>query len=474
MFGVILTTYRKGSEHRKHRKKALHKVTISLKDCLNHYYHDISGFNFKWFVKRVIEQTKMRYTLFSRYFWPSGFLYISTIVPIIWVAELQMLQGRKDGLPKDKNHDIRVTGKKVCELGMTIGLILGRWLIPSGQMSRDQLSSLLLGYVGNAADTLDFIATAEVPEVSRKPSVTVAVLAIYTWSICQFCLVTTATMQTNDNKDGDAKHKMVAQRMRNNKVAPSVEQVSKAKLSVEQYVNQVRSSGRRRSSVRPSSRNSNGTCSTRGSRRSQKLSIQSAYSRTRARASTLDVCHNTEMRDRETTVTSLQEAKILFGNNSRRGSRRSSRDNRQKAGAYFSGRFVQATVLPFSYLQPLERNKEEPIKRREIHGEMFQILVTLLMQDGPFFILRLYLFTYHSVDSEMHILFMCKNAVIIILLVYRLLVLDCNNNCNGAADSDDVIEAQRREKSEARLRNTQRAVLDQFVSTRDREYMFIA
>ena len=47
-----------------------------------------------------------------------------------------------------------VIGKKVGELGIIIGLISGRWLMPRGSITRDQLSALLLGYVGNAADIL--------------------------------------------------------------------------------------------------------------------------------------------------------------------------------------------------------------------------------------------------------------------------------------------------------------------------------
>ena len=50
-----------------------------------------------------------------------------------------------------------VIGKKVGELGIIIGLISGRWLMPRGSITRDQLSALLLGYVGNAADILGMI-----------------------------------------------------------------------------------------------------------------------------------------------------------------------------------------------------------------------------------------------------------------------------------------------------------------------------
>lgn len=114
-----------------------------------------------------------------KYVWPSGFLYIITIIPIIWIIELDLLD-----LKIAEKNNVNITassisdektqqeiqrsnaylnaftlshelvGKKVCELGIVIGLILGRWLMPRGDLTRDQLSALLLGYVGNAADII--------------------------------------------------------------------------------------------------------------------------------------------------------------------------------------------------------------------------------------------------------------------------------------------------------------------------------
>jgi Transmembrane protein 26 len=35
-------------------------------------------------------------------------------------------------------------------------LILGRWLLPKGALTHDQLSQLLLVYIGTAADIVEF------------------------------------------------------------------------------------------------------------------------------------------------------------------------------------------------------------------------------------------------------------------------------------------------------------------------------
>ena len=113
-----------------------------------------------------------------KYFWLSGFLYILTIVPIIWIIELELVDEK---LNTKHSVNIKLTlsnttsqpelqesnaffkaislsndlvRKKVCEIGIIIGLIGGRWLMPRGDLTRDQLSTLLLGYVSTSADIL--------------------------------------------------------------------------------------------------------------------------------------------------------------------------------------------------------------------------------------------------------------------------------------------------------------------------------
>ena len=44
--------------------------------------------------------------------------------------------------------------QKFSELGLILVIITGRWLLPRGEITRDQLSALLLTYVGTAADIM--------------------------------------------------------------------------------------------------------------------------------------------------------------------------------------------------------------------------------------------------------------------------------------------------------------------------------
>lgn len=94
---------------------------------------------------------------------------------------------------------------------------------------------------------------------------------------------------------------------------------------------------------------------------------------------------------------------------------------------------------------------QKKTKMRKLHGELFQILVTLLMQDGPFLILRLVLLIEFKVSTEMHILFMAKNAMVCTLLVYRLCILTCR--------ADDAEHELQKEQAASKLHNVQLAVM---------------
>ena len=46
-------------------------------------------------------------------------------------------------------------------------LIIGRWLLPKGDLTRDQLSQLLLVYIGTAADIIEFFDSFKVSKLIR-------------------------------------------------------------------------------------------------------------------------------------------------------------------------------------------------------------------------------------------------------------------------------------------------------------------
>ena len=73
---------------------------------------------------------------------------------------------------------------------MFVILVIGRWLLPKGHLTHDQLSQLLMFYLGTALDSLEFsIATLSIGEVFCNRDLIFAVLFIWTLSMMQFTLV---------------------------------------------------------------------------------------------------------------------------------------------------------------------------------------------------------------------------------------------------------------------------------------------
>jgi len=50
----------------------------------------------------------------------------------------------------------------VIEQLLMLILIIGRWMLPKGKLTRDQLSQLLLVYIGTAADIIEFFDSFKV------------------------------------------------------------------------------------------------------------------------------------------------------------------------------------------------------------------------------------------------------------------------------------------------------------------------
>lgn len=71
---------------------------------------------------------------------------------------------------------------------MIIILVLGRWLMPKGDMSRNQLSQLLLVYVGVGTDILNIFPTFKKTEVKKNRFLIIVGLSLFSWALMQFPL----------------------------------------------------------------------------------------------------------------------------------------------------------------------------------------------------------------------------------------------------------------------------------------------
>ncbi|PAV81300.1 hypothetical protein WR25_09306 [Diploscapter pachys] len=96
-----------------------------------------------------------------KWFCTSLLLYIVATAPPIWLLETKLCEWRED-LAKDGKSDILIDGEEeelalqLLEQLLLVTLIIGRWLLPKGDISREQLSQILLAYLAISSDIVEF------------------------------------------------------------------------------------------------------------------------------------------------------------------------------------------------------------------------------------------------------------------------------------------------------------------------------
>ncbi|KAI8431589.1 hypothetical protein MSG28_016078 [Choristoneura fumiferana] len=159
----------------------------------------------------------------GRRFCPSVFLYLVLVVPAIWLLELHKVDMRVQQQHQNSSDQLAASAITTCrvirsqispqteisfvgatklptdmwvtliEQFLMLTLIVGRWLLPKGDLTRDQLSQLLLVYIGTAADIIEFFDSFKDEKVASEKVLVLLTLAIWSWSLVQFTVVLTAT-----------------------------------------------------------------------------------------------------------------------------------------------------------------------------------------------------------------------------------------------------------------------------------------
>uniref|UniRef100_A0A3Q4H4V2 Transmembrane protein 26a n=1 Tax=Neolamprologus brichardi TaxID=32507 RepID=A0A3Q4H4V2_NEOBR len=108
--------------------------------------------------------------------------------PETWINTRIMTHKYTSGLLRNSNQLSTVCANDwilALHQIVLILLIVGKWLLPlGGGVTKDELSQLLLTFVGTAADILEF--TSETLE--KNPAMVYVILAVWTWSMLQFPL----------------------------------------------------------------------------------------------------------------------------------------------------------------------------------------------------------------------------------------------------------------------------------------------
>ncbi|XP_028845625.1 transmembrane protein 26 [Denticeps clupeoides] len=186
----------------------------------------VKGDNWCWlltvlFLPLLIEMIvtlKTRQGRDYKWFSPAILLFLISIIPSMWILELHHQQTKSSDL-QCKKLDSWENVRSVTFLNGTVGnltlksfdglfstlcpndwilalhqvililLILGKWLLPiGGGITRDELSQLLLIFVGTAADILEFTSETLSDVKGNNPQLVFIILAVWTWSMLQFPL----------------------------------------------------------------------------------------------------------------------------------------------------------------------------------------------------------------------------------------------------------------------------------------------
>ncbi|XP_051787226.1 transmembrane protein 26-like [Erpetoichthys calabaricus] len=155
----------------------------------------------------------LRYTSRGEWKWfsPSVFLYLCSALPCVWILELNTVEfvpnaslgsahrreHRGLSIPKVFDTTIWTTG---LEQSMLFILVLGRWLMPAGELSEDQLSQLLMMDIGMGADILELFEPFKEPDIKIKYRVLIFGLSVFSWAFLQFPIVLTQTTSVATNQ----------------------------------------------------------------------------------------------------------------------------------------------------------------------------------------------------------------------------------------------------------------------------------
>ncbi|XP_050390903.1 transmembrane protein 26 [Patella vulgata] len=133
---------------------------------------------------------------------PCFVLYLLATIPNIWLLEIDRTK-TFGSINTTAVDDVIISGIKiplklpadtwvlVIEESLLYLMIIGRWLLPRGRVSREQLSELLFTFIGIASDIMELFALFDEEPVRGSLIFTYALLGVWSWSLLQFTMVLT-------------------------------------------------------------------------------------------------------------------------------------------------------------------------------------------------------------------------------------------------------------------------------------------
>ncbi|XP_046885505.1 transmembrane protein 26-like [Hypomesus transpacificus] len=164
------------------------------------------------FVIEMVIALKRREGQDYKWFSPAILLFLISIIPSMWILELHHQQNKqsdnkcekvnswtnlRSSFSNEHLYSLDKVHSSICPNAwilalhqfLLIFLIVGKWVLPrGGGVTRDELSQLLLIFVGTAADILEFTNETLSDVKENSPHLVYIILAVWTWSMVQFPL----------------------------------------------------------------------------------------------------------------------------------------------------------------------------------------------------------------------------------------------------------------------------------------------
>lgn len=340
---------------------------------------------------------------------------------------------------------------------MMLLLIVGRWLLPkAGSMTRDSLSQLLLINVAMCADIIEFFDIINLNYAKSSKQLTIAIMVLWTWSLMQFPFNATAKLETELDIDYSKR----------NKVSPEIY----GNLNGRNITNKIFDTGQIKGHTPSSRRQSRDVRRLAGHVLMEEETIdviplsQPAHARRKSFAPTEHVVSRNA-----TTSCDYTKGGISLDVNKMKGPQmqenltaKATTEEQSQQERYNSmihrpsidGRSLKDRPL-IQYRTEIDNDDDlENGKPSRIRSDLFSILLSLFMQDGPFLTFRLFIIAHYKTIEYMMLFLTVKNALVLILQVYRLCILYCP--CHDHYDND--FSPENKIDASARLRNVQVAI----------------
>ncbi|CAF1510758.1 unnamed protein product [Adineta steineri] len=285
-------------------------------------------------------------------------------------------------------------------------IILGRWILPKGNISHSALSQLLLVYLSLASDILDLLTLFNEKEIQISPSMVRSVLTVFSLCMLQFALNLTATRGRSFHAELGVPDIEIHQS------APSQRPVlllsPKPASRYRQILSKILSRSESSPATEPSAHNQ---------------PVQ-----TKLRATTVSL-HPPDIVIENMNATTTQVEFQLKPKNlidSLPNKDRRLVNSRLSVGSLYSMQSFHCNSTRTKRM-PRRMSVNESVKyfvqsrlSKFIGSEIWSILVTLALQDGPFFAIRLTAIIVYHVRSFLTYFFTFKNFLILIFQTYRI------------------------------------------------------